>query len=79
MDYEVTIDPVLFKAWVKNRRKGDPEEIVKLLGKSRPVIDKALKYGNVKDQGIIDGITKFYTERAEAERASGIELLKQSK
>lgn len=74
--YEMTIAPELLEAWQKARRKGDPEKLASLLGRSRPVIDRALKYGCVKDSDIIDGITKFYVERLNKEGADGKELLK---
>lgn len=77
-DYEMTIAPELFEAWQKSRRKGDPDEIAGILNKSRPVIDKALKYGFVKDQTVVNGITKFYNDRLSAERKDGMDLLKKS-
>lgn len=73
----MTIAPELFEAWTKMRRKGDPEQIAQALGKSRPVIDKALKYGHVKDQTVVDGITKFYNVRLAAETSDGKKLLNQ--
>lgn len=78
-DFECTIAPKLFEAWQKLRRKGDPEAIMELTKKSRPIIDKALKYGHVKDQTIIDVITKYYNDRLNAENQQGNILLKSVK
>jgi hypothetical protein len=75
-DLQPTISDDLFEAWVKLRRKGDPEQIAEILGKSRPVIDKALKYGYVKDDAVVKGITKFYNDRLEAENKDAKKLLK---
>lgn len=75
-DYQCTIAPDLFEAWKKLRRKGDPEAIAKLLGKSRPIIDRALKYGHVVDANVVSGITKYYNDRLAAETKDGKALLK---
>lgn len=76
-DYPMTIVPELHEAWVRMRRKNDPEAIAEELGKSRALIDRALKYGHVKDQMVVEGITRFYQRRMESETNSGNELLKQ--
>lgn len=78
-DFECTIAPKLFKGWQAMRRKGDPELIMELTGKSRPIIDKALIYGHVKDNAIADIITKFYNDRIKAENEQGEVLLKAAK
>lgn len=78
-DFDCTIAPKLFKAWQQLRRKGDPELIMELTGKSRPIIDKALKYGHVKDQTVVDAITKFYNDRLTSENQQGEDLLKPAK
>ena len=75
-DYPMTIAPDLHEAWVRARRKNDPIEIAERLGKSRALIDRALKYGHVKDQRVVEGITKFYEERVESETRDGKSLLK---
>lgn len=77
-DYPMTVAPELFEAWVKLRRKNDPEEIATKLGKSRPVIDRALKYGYVKDDIVVAGITKFYKDRLEQETKDGKSLIQKS-
>lgn len=74
-DLKPTIAPELFEAWKKLRRIGDSEQLAELLGKSKPVIDKALKYGFVKNQEVVQGITKFYNDRLQAETKDGAELL----
>lgn len=73
--FEMTITPELFAAWSKLKRRNDTEELMAILGKSYPVIGRALKYGYVKDQKVIDGITKFLEERFDAEAETGKELL----
>ena len=75
-DYEMTIAPELFEAWKRMRRKNDPKEIAEQLGKSRALIDRALKYGHVKDQKVVEGITAYYENRLETETRDGKTLLK---
>lgn len=72
----MTIAPELHEAWARARRKNDPREIAERLGKSRALIDRALKYGHVKDQQVVEGITKFYEERVEGETRDGKSLLR---
>ncbi len=75
-NYPMTIAPELHEAWSRARRKNDPTEIAERLGKSRALIDRALKYGHVKDQMVVEGITRFYEERLDAEVRDGKALLK---
>jgi len=77
--YRTTIAEELFDAWKKLRRKGDPEEIMKLSGRSRPIVDRALNYGHVNDSDMVDIITDYYKERLEKESNDAKELLINSK
>lgn len=58
-----TIAQELHEQWRKLERKGDSEKIAELLGVSKPTIDKALIYGCVHQQVLVDGITKFFADR----------------
>lgn len=72
------IDPELHKAWKKSKRRGDPEVMAKELELSRPVIDKALIYGNVSKTEIADRISAWFSKRLEKEKektAKAIEKL----
>lgn len=69
-----TIAKELLERWKQLERKGDPEEIAKVLGKSKPTIDKALIYGCVHQQEIVDGINKYFADRLMAEKAKAGEL-----
>lgn len=75
-EFEQTISNELFSGWKQFRRKGDPEKLATILGKSKPVIDRALKYGHVKDQVVVKGITEFYMARKIEESNDGKQLLK---
>jgi nitrogen regulatory protein PII-like uncharacterized protein len=70
-----TIAEELLAQWRDLRRTNDPENIATLLKVSKPTIDKALIYGCVQKQEIIDGINKFFADRLMAERDEAIRLL----
>lgn len=72
--HKQTIPPELYKQWRELARKGDPTELAEKLGVSKPTIDKALIYGCVHQQKIVDGITKFFEDRLIAEREAGNRL-----
>lgn len=61
--YKRTIAEELHKQWRKLERKNDSEHIAKTLNVSKPTIDKALIYGCVHQQMIVDGITKYFADR----------------
>jgi len=71
-----TIAEELHKQWRNLERKGDSKEIAELLGVSKPTIDKALIYGAVHQQKIVDGITKFFASRLIKEKEAGKRLEK---
>lgn len=69
-----TIAEELHEAWKRNRRKGDPEELAKVAGVSRPVIDRALIYGHVSVAGLTDKINDYFEARLTKERADAARL-----
>jgi nitrogen regulatory protein PII-like uncharacterized protein len=69
-----TIAEELHEAWKGARRKGDPEELAKVCGVSRPVIDRALIYGYVSVEGLTDKINKYFEERLRKERKDAARL-----
>jgi hypothetical protein len=72
-----TISEELFQQWRNLARKNDPTEIATKLEISRPTVNKALIYGCCHQQSIVDGITKFFTDRIlkEKEAAAGLAQL----
>lgn len=69
-----TIAIELFKQWNSLERKGDSDKIAKILEVSKPTIDKALIYGNVHQQAIVDGISKYFADRIMAEKEAAANL-----
>lgn len=65
--YPMTISKPLFDTWQKNRRKNDSVKIMEITGMSRPIIDRALNYGHVKDDDIISTITNYFLMRVQNE------------
>lgn len=58
----------LHDEWRSFVRSGDSVKLAELLGVSKPTIDKALIYGHAHKQSLIDGITKFFSDRFKRER-----------
>lgn len=69
-----TIAKELHQQWRRLERKNDSEELAKLLEVSKPTIDKALIYGAVHQQRIVDGITKYFADRLLREKEAGDNL-----
>lgn len=69
-----TIAPELHAQWRNLERKNDSGEIAKILNVSKPTIDKALIYGCVHQQAIVDGITKYFADRILREKESAGQL-----
>jgi len=69
-----TIAEELHQQWRNLERKGDSEAIATALGVSKPTIDKALIYGCVHQQKIVDGITKYMADRIIREKESANQL-----
>lgn len=65
-----TISKELHEQWRQLERIGDSTTLAKELEVSKPTIDKALIYGNVHKQAIVDGITKFFADRLLREKES---------
>lgn len=73
-----TIAEELHAQWRNLERKGDSEAIAKTLDVSKPTIDKALIYGCVHQQKIVDGITKYFADRIIREKESAAQLQEMS-
>lgn len=69
-----TIPTELLAQWKKLERKNDSEKLANLLIVSKPTIDKALIYGCVHQQMIVDGINKYFEDRLNSERATADRL-----
>jgi endonuclease III-like uncharacterized protein len=69
-----TIAIELHKQWRKLERKNDAENIAERLGVSKPTIDKALIYGCVHQQKLVDGITKYFADRIISEKEDASRL-----
>jgi len=67
--FPLTISKDLFISWQKNRRAGDATQMIKKIKVSRPILDRALNYGNVKSDKLTKDITKFFADRIAAESA----------
>lgn len=63
-----TISEELFKQWRNLQRKGDSAALATKLKVSKPTIDKALIYGCVHQQAIVDGITTYFASRILGEK-----------
>jgi hypothetical protein len=77
--YPMTISIQLYDAWQLMRRYGDPGKICKEYSISRPIVDRALNYGNVKEDRVEKKITEFFNERFDRENNKGNKLLKKVK
>lgn len=69
-----TIAKELFEQWRNLERKGDSTKLAELLEVSKPTIDKALIYGCVHQQDLVDGITKYFADRLLGEKDTAAEL-----
>lgn len=69
-----TIAKELHQQWRRLERKNDSEELAKLLEVSKPTIDKALIYGAVHQQRLVDGITTYFAARLLREKEAGDNL-----
>ena len=73
--FECTINPVLFETIKMLRRVQDAKDLVYKTGFSRPVIDKALNYGHIRDAVLEKAIVAFYQEREEWQEKEAKKLL----
>ena len=69
-----TIAEELHRQWRRLERKNDAVELARLLEVSKPTIDKALIYGAVHQQKIVDGITEYFASRLLREKEDGDRL-----
>lgn len=67
-NWPLTIAPELFGAWQKMKRKKDPQVMAEALGVSRPLLTRALNFGNVTKEGLVEQINTFFKTRLEAEK-----------
>lgn len=70
-----TISADLHREWKKLKRQGDSEKLREILGISKPTIDRALIYGNVHQDRIVETITNFFLGRIAREKQTA-EVLK---
>lgn len=68
--YPRTISKALFDKWQHLKRYNDGRDLVNETGKSRPIIDRAIKYGHCKDEELITAITNFFVNRLNREKAA---------
>ena len=66
--FERTISQELHEEWKSMRRTNDIKEMHKVIGKSPPTLIRALTYGCVKKQKLIDDINKFFSDRIKKEK-----------
>lgn len=69
-----TIALELHKKWRDLERKGDADKLATELNVSKPTIDKALIYGCVHQQALVDGITKYFADRILREKEQAQQL-----
>ena len=72
--YPRTISLELHQVWNQYRRRKDGETLAMELGFSRPIIDRALKHGYVKTEGVAEAISKFFTDRLQKERLLAVNM-----
>lgn len=79
--YPQTIPQDLFDAWKIMLRFGDVKQIVKSTGISRPIIDRAIKYGHVKNASanVTKKISDFFEKRHNKEQETGGKLISLAK
>lgn len=77
--YPMKIGQSLFDAWQILRRYGDPGRICKQKKISRPIVDRALNYGHVKDPNVTKKIIAFFQDRVESENNSGNKFIASAK
>lgn len=73
--FECTITPVLFETIKLLRRHEDAKTLTETTGFSRPVIDKALTFGHIRDSTLEVAIINFYQERQSFQENAAKELL----
>lgn len=79
IEFKRTIAPELFDQWERLKRKGDANKIVDKckaagLTYSKTTIDRAIIWGNVNNDDLIDVINEYFKERIERQRQQAEEL-----
>ena len=69
-----TIDPELWAKWKLHYRRNDVSQIAELFKVSKPTIYNAILYGAVHQKRLIEGITKFFSDRLARERKAADKL-----
>ena len=72
--FERTIDEALFELIKLLRRYEDVQKLSELTGLSRPVIDKALNFGHIRQSSLETAIIEFYENRA-AEHSKAVKRI----
>lgn len=72
--FELTIDATLFELIKILRRYEDIQKLVEKTGLSRPVIDKALNFGHIRQASLETAIIEFYENRAK-DQADAVERI----
>lgn len=72
--FERTISEVLFEQIRFLWRYNDSIEIQNLTGFSRPIVDRALNFGHIRDKTLERAIISYYEERAELHNAAEIKI-----
>lgn len=73
--YPRNISIKMFDSFQLLKRKGDAKKLMKITKLSRPVVDRALKYGHVTNKSLALQIAKFLNDRLEVEKDKGIKLI----
>lgn len=73
--YPMNIPVETFNVWQQNRRMGDPEAMMKAFKCSRPIVERALNFGHVKEAWVVKSVNDFYKNRLKKELEQSRELL----
>lgn len=74
--FPMNIDKNVWDKWQECRRKNDAKAICELLDYSRPVIDRALNYGHVKNSELTDKISAYFLQVKTQAQSASQELVK---
>jgi len=69
-----TISADLHKQWRLLQRNGDSEKLAAILNLSKPTIDKALIYGCVHQERIVETVTDYFMSRIGREKLQADQL-----
>lgn len=70
------IPQALFDSWQLCRKKNDAKLIAEKFNICRPIVDRALKYGHVKNERLQINISKFFAGRYDKDAQVGDKLIK---